>query len=707
MTSNRRSPKRHGEYHRDDERQTLEERQKEHIRDTVEEANRALARGQYPEAGRVLIGLIRQIHRIEGVKSLAWYHQRLKNNDDYPWYSYHFQRFRDTPEKYIREAGQERDNAMSELGTLAARTSSLSDAPRTVIENALETAESIVAYHEVTSNGMAAEADAMGFNVKLGVHQQRYEMDFGDPVKAVTDEVGVLKSFFTGGTGGGKSSGASQQMWDYYVSTLRGGKKFKIIDPIGLNTENVNSYDIPQKQNPLRHVRENHGVPVDYTEMDGDAPELEIYVPLAPGVEDYPLPFDTEREEFVPKPFTIPASEIEPGLLIRVINERISSKDKQEIRRAYRTVATSKDDWALVDLAEEISTREELTEKQRKSAIRVIETLQEEGVIRTKECDHAIDWGDVFYSPEEVTVFNQSVCSSKLTRYLVIAHILDRVWTLRYRPNGYPSLAIWLRELWEIAPHEGRRRQWDDAVVSVTEWIIQRLTAILRKPRDINTHVVADTQNPTDVERSVREMFNRYVLFGGPERVVKDVFNWAGQGKGYKSYLNTRQGKSGVAGIIGAVDPAVSDSRKWGISPVHLTPPPWNHHDKDKGPSGWQERAKYREHEELRTPGWDIGTPADLRVDVEIQTEEQEDDVDEEEDSLKLQISNHRLEARERYKNNPDTSLRKVAAAIPDNPELEESYRASTIKRWTDDLEKGQAVKQQSDGSALEAAESD
>lgn len=690
---NRRETKRYGEYHRDQALRSERQNRQERLREAIQEANRSIARNEYRQAGEVLRDVILpSIRDLDDAKPMSQYHRELHADDEFPWYWSEFSRFRERPDHYVELAGRDPSAGPDIMQQPLTGEATDEDGARRIVERALDTAESITAHHELTNDGMAGEADAMGFHIKLGIHQQDYEMDFGDPVTAVTSRLGALKSLFGGGTSGGKSSGASRQFEDYYQSSVRGGREYKCIDPVGLSTENIAAYDTPQRQNALRHVREQHELPPSFEEIEGYEPKSELLLPLTPDLEDFPLPYDTDAGEWVPKRFTIPASHLSEGLIASVISERVSDSVEDTIRTSYRAIDRDQDDWSLRDLAEEIADRDELTESNKKSAIRVLRNLQEEGFIRTKADEHSLDWDRIFNSSDVITVFNQMPVEDELSRLIIVAYIVDQIWSRRIRPNRYPSLAMWLRELWEIAPHVGLRRKRDDAEQAVVEFIINRLTMMQRKPRDINTHIVADTQDPTDVEKSVRELFNRYIIFSGTaESVIEKVFSWAGQ-SGHRTLMGTLQDKPGVGGILGAVEPAMGDSNKWGISPVHLTPPSWHHYDKDEVGDGWQKRVEILDDEELRVPEWDVSLPDDLTVDVDIEDGDADDGEDETDDKLSKAAlrSNHRAEARERYKKGE--SLREIARNLDNNPETENSYYASTIGDWCDDLEKGEGV---------------
>lgn len=561
---------------------------------------------------------------------------------------------------------------------------------RQTIVDAFHSLSAIAEDAGVIEGDLRNKADATGFAIKLGEHNQRWEMDFGDDVTAITRRLGALKSFYTGGTGSGKSAGAARQMEDYYrASRSSQYRDYKIFDPVGLSAENVCAYDVPQQHDTLRRARERHGLSADWTEIDDYEPECEILVPLAPAIDDYKLPYDVDADEFVPRPFTIPASDLSEGLFVALIDARVSDGQKRIIREAYSELDRDADDWSLDDLKYSIQSRDELSTKDTEAATKVIENLKGAGFIRTRNHPHTLNWDDVFTSTDVVTVVNQTPLDSELHRLIVIAYLLDMVWQLRIRSHGYPNLAMWLRELWEIAPHAVHRSKGDDAEKNVKEHIIGTLTKIMRKPRDINTHIVADTQDASDPERAIRTRFNRFVLFGGNDSTLEDVFSWAEQ-NGWRKFKETLTGRPGHAGIIGACEPAVGDPKKWGVSPVHLTPPSWHHHDKDQGPSGWQKRVHYSHQvdamptQELRYIGdeWDTAPVEDEELLVtDRSTSENSVETMSQKERAKLKARQMRALTNKAI---PD-----IAEEIPNNPDTDKSFSERTVTTWVRDIDKG------------------
>lgn len=460
--------------------------------------------------------------------------------------------------------------------------------------------------------------DTVGFTLKTGEHLQDWEMDLGDPVKTVTRQAGTLKTLFTGGTGMGKSAALETEAEDYYQQNFREGRDYKVIDLVGMRDGENWFYDIPQQDERLRNKREEMGLAPDFTDEDGlETPTVEILHPLTPGLSKQELPFDTEREDFVVRPFTVPASELRKPLLVALIMSRVSDQEENIIRQAYDDVDRSQSDWALADLAEEIVSRQELGPKHKDNAVGVLRSLQDVGYIRTEESAYTADWREIFTDTETITVFSQAFCEDEIGKLAAVAYLFDAIVDNRERMYDVPECVLLMRELWKIVPH--RNRQEDDArAASIQDTISSRMTKVMRENRHHGIHVLADTQWPSDLSIAVRRNFNRYVVFGGRRDLIKDIFEWTQNGR-YESFYRTMTAKTGEAGIVGQVEPAINRRRIEFLSPVSYVPPS-HHHRKTFGvQNGWRGRAELLEHEETRYPtaeglDWPDAVPEELHI---------------------------------------------------------------------------------------------
>jgi hypothetical protein len=566
---------------------------------------------------------------------------------------------------------------------------------RHVVRHAFLSCVALAEQEGVVSDGLTEKGVAVGFAAKLGIHRQRRDHSFGDVVQAVTDEFGALKSFYTGGTGSGKSAGASSQVWDYWLANLDSRYEFKILDPVGMSVgENVNCYDVPLHQDIMRERRAKHGVPPDITHEWCPAPDTELYVPLTPDLDAEAMPYDTEAEEFMPTPFTIPASDLNPSLVASMIDAYVSETKEQTIRDAFRAVNRRLSDWSLADLGEEITDRGELSEKHKKDALRALDRLQDLGFVRTRACEHphpdcegecrlTLDLDEVMADTTTITRFTQSKMRGEFGQFIVVAFLLDRIWELRRRNYGYDTMVMWLRELWEIAPHGMARRDYDDPEEAILKHIVVRLKKFLRKPRDVRTHLIADTQEPNDIEKGVRRRFNRYFVFASNDETLKDIFSWASK-SGRKTFQRTLSDEAGQGGIIGGCEPVVGSSSSWGMSPVDVTPPPWHHHDKDNDGNGWHKRVELLNREEFRTHDWPTAVPERLAIDVDAVDEAADEEGDR---VIERRKAEHKAEARLRRERGE--SITDIRENIPENPRKDNPYARATIHGWVEDVAKG------------------
>lgn len=605
-------------------------RRRNRLKAAVEEANKALVRGRHDEAGVILRDIILPlIDGLQNRKPMSEYHRKLATDNDVAWHWSELKEFRHDPGRIIALVDEGDSPTPSRLTTVQRGAVTGREGARRVVRRALDSAEAITTYHDITDSGLTSRADVRGFSLKIGEHLQDYEMDLGDEVVGVTSEAGALKTLMCGGTGDGKSTGAEREFEDYYQRQFRGGgRRVKCLDLVGLRDGENWFYDIPQKQDILRDIREDQGLAADFSADDSlGEPSVEIRVPLTPGVARHELPFDTEREEFVVEPFVVPASSIRKTLMVQFIASRLSEGQEETIRSAYEAVNREQDDWSLRDLAEEIRGRDELPPKNKATAVNVLRSLQDQGFIRTADHPRCLDWRDIFEDTETITVFSQALCEDKVSKYITFAYLVHEIYQKRETMYGIPQCAMLMREFWKVAPHSRRQSPFVE-VAALQEATAQMLSEIFRENRHGGIHVIADTQAPRDLHKAVREMFNRYVIYSSTKDTLKDIFEWT-QNDHWRSMWHTMSPKSGEAGIIGQVEPAIENRDIEFLSPVQYAPPSHHHRvspgdDVGVAPdqNGWEARCRHHDHEELRRPcdvegaAWDDSLPPELEIDA-------------------------------------------------------------------------------------------
>lgn len=512
---------------------------------------------------------------------------------------------------------------------------------------------------DIVTDELRNRAIATGVALKTGEQLQDWDMNLGDVVQTVTFQAGSLKTLYCGNTGLGKSCGVETETEDFYQRTHREGQDYKVIDLVDLGKGESWIYDIPQQKADLRSIREEMGLQADFTEPFADvvdrefddkqppytcpqcdadfddlerltehgedkhpyaSPDVEVFVPLTPGLAAEDLPYDTEAERFTVTPFVVPAADIDKSVLIACILSRVSDQEENTIRQAYDDINEANDDWSLADLAAEIRSRDELSAKHKADAIGVLRSLQSEGFIRTREHPRTINWRELFFDTETISVFSQAFIPDRrdIAQMICLAYLADTILNKRETMYEVPEAALIMREFWEVAPHS-KRQSSDARAAAIQEAIGERMTRAFRKARDYKLHLLCDTQEPGDLLKSVREVFNRYVVYSANKDTVKDIFEWT-QNDRWQSFLRTVTVKKGQAGIVGQVKPAVDRRRIEYLSPVEFAPPSHHHFDKFTDSTGWHARAKYLEHEELRAPldidgvEWDDQVPEHLRI---------------------------------------------------------------------------------------------
>lgn len=685
--------------HGQSEQQNRERRNRtERLKAAIEKCSRALERGSrqhYQYIARRLSETIIPTIRAHTTKSLAEFDEDLAGREDWDWVA--LSRFCNNADAIIAtlDGTGGTDRSADLLSLQSAGYIGETATARETVRRSLHSVACIAEQTGVVKGQYTKTAEAVGLSGRtIGRIYKDPKMPFDDPVEAIVD-FGTIKSMFVGGTNTGKSTAGEGQFQDYYWRNFADRKQAtKCIDPVDMSVGENIFYDVPQADEDLREAREDMELPADFTETDLK-PEQEILIPLSPSLNDprIELPYDTETDEYVPDPFVIPASAISQDLFIAVLTARVSNREEDTLREVYEAVDRERSGWSLKHLAEEVASRDELSDKHQRKAIRVIRSLQDMGFVRQANSGYELDWDRIFRSTDTVTSINQLVCRSDREKLFVLAWILEQMWDRRTQTIHYPQMAMMLRELWAYVPQRNIEHD-DDISTALQKRIIYLLTRFLRQNRDVRTHVVGDTQNVADVNRGVREEFNRFCLFEASYSPAEKFFEWTGNQR-VDSFVGNITTDVGECGIVGAVGPAYEHSRVEYLAPVAMAPPSHHHHDKDDG-NGFLVRCDLVEHEEPRSPAtnddleWPIEVPEHLQIPtpddlLEEYADDGEDGGDGDGNSKPDITELHRREARDMRRNG--VSLRDIASGIPNNPETDRPYYPSTIKTWTSDIE--------------------
>lgn len=692
MSGRRRSAIDHA---RSEQRRDSKRQRERQIEDLIKRCSRAIERGTRKDCYYVartlrddLIPLVDE----HTSRSFFEYDRELSQHQNWHWVA--LTSFLDSPSAYVKQLESGKRDPVQGLRLQTAGLSDPDTTARITVERTLESVTAIAEAEDIILPDYATRVEVRGLSVKLGDHLQDEELDLGDPIHGVSMQSGGMKTLHGGKPGTAKSAGLERDLEDFWLYDpddkpdldLLPDSRFKIIDLVDLEKGESWFYDVPQRQELLRSIREDHDLPPDFTERDEDRPRnIEILVPVTSALGEMELPYDTESQSWTVRPFVIPASDIPKSLLVSTMMSQLSSGQLQTIRQAWSDVDAERGDWSPADLAESIRSRDELSNKHKSDAIGVLRSLQDTGFIRTQQDDRTIDWEELFHDVDTITVFSQarSIVDDEMSQLFVIAYLLGKI--LRLRSGGgldeLPPAVLAFRELWRIVPHS-RREVSDERAAAVQSEIVDSLSMALRQNRDFNIQVEADTQFPYDLDTSVRGMFNRYVVYTGTKKLIDGVFDWTGNNKS-KSFRRTVTSKRGQGGVVGEVQPAID--RRWVefLSPVEWVPPSHHHYSKLRDPVGWVARTEYLDHEELRPVPWDCSMPERLAVDpFEVESGSTDDD-DEEIPPKEL----HQAEARNRRARGE--SYRQIAENIPNNPQTGQSYDPTTVREWTKHIEKG------------------
>lgn len=554
------------------------------IETLIERCSRAVARGRpkhYRYVAKVLSDELVPLLEDHTGKSLLEFDGTLDEHEDWDYMA--ISDFYDRRETFTHAFNGHYDDL----------TVSTRDYARDVVEGTLRSVTAVAESEGVVMDTYEAKADAVGFEVKLGEHLQDGRMDLGDPVELVTDEqVDAVKWLVCGGTGMGKSTGTERFAEDYLFASQAEGRDYKILDILGMRQGENWLVDLPQQQDDLRRIREEQGLPPSFAEAEGrEPPNVEILHPLTRDFNTNSLPFDVDDERFVVRPFTVPASEFRKPVMVSLIMSRLSESEEATIREVYDEVDEAKDDWSLRDIAEAILERDELSDKHKSKAAGVLRSLQNEGFIRTHADEHTLDWHEVMESTDTYTIFSQALCERDLSALMTFAYVLDRCFRFREGSNYRSEAVLVMRELWEVVPHK-RRRSFDAREAAVQEAIGQIAMKVMRQNRHAGIHIVADTQEPSDLLKSVRELFNHYVVYSANRDTIDDIFEWT-QNNRTRSFWSTMTAKAGQAGVVGQAKPALENRDIEFVSPVEVTPPSHHHFDVKTDGTGWHARARY------------------------------------------------------------------------------------------------------------------
>lgn len=463
---------------------------------------------------------------------------------------------------------------------------------RSTIKEAYLSYELISEQENVIRSGLSASTDLVGFESKIGEFRGGYDIDLGDEIRfRDPDEDQMMTALFVGTQGQGKSVALESIDYDRMQSN------HKVIDLLNMSEGEGLTRDIEMNHNELIDARSNLGL--ESEELD-DNSDLQILVPMTVGLEDKVVTKSDDGLDITP--ITIPASDIDKPLLVKLMMSLIGKEQEATVRIAYGSLDKRLDDWNLSDLANQIRSMPDLGEKLSERAISALKTVNSTGFIRDTDSDYNIDLDEVMRDKDTVTVLytgHMDLLSGKL---MAIGYVLNKIIELRENDdiNSYPPLTITAREFWKISPHK-RRRARDSRASSLQSVLTEDFEELLRRVRHLRISILADTQESKDIAKSIREQFSLYVIMEATKNALYDICSWCGVDDP-EGVQRTIDSKPGVCTIVGRLEPTVNRKKVDYVGPVHIAPAKYHHLSTSNDGSGWSARKKYLDDAELTTP---------------------------------------------------------------------------------------------------------
>lgn len=497
-------------------------------------------------------------------------------------------------------------------------------------------------------------SDLYGKYSKIGQLYETWEDDWGDRVHAIDPEEPPKVTVVQGDKGNGKSATLDTMAIDRYRGSVdeatedlddRDKRGHKIIDILDLDTADNCLYDIPQTEDDLLELRREIGVAESIDEMPDCDPNIEIFHPLTPALDDIKVPYDTDSDEYTVQPFTFPVSELPIEMLLTLLGGS-TSEQRNYIRTAYEQVSVDTDDWTIEDLADAIHD----TEAGEKIANRLtnrLERLQNRGFIRDKQDDRCLDWERILFDQDTITVFTCCHMEQTTHKFMVLAYLTKRFSEVREElqkkrrlpeereriteklerhdveyvvENGgveIPTITVVVRETHLLTPTN--KTVLDPPIKALQKTIRRNAASLFAIHRHYDTEFLLDTQAFTgQLYKRVRDMTNRIVSYQHHPPIIENLFdNFIGSNPPFDAqkyiYRIANEFDTGYCAVFG--DHGYSE--KPFVMPIQMAPPPILHLDTGRGLDyGWAIRAEYLDNEELRSHDWDTTVPGRLAFDA-------------------------------------------------------------------------------------------
>lgn len=458
----------------------------------------------------------------------------------------------------------------------------------------------------------------LGFESQLGERYLRPESSAGGTLQ-LRDPAGELKSVLcAGGKGSGKSTAVEALALDSYAA---GHKVVDLVD--FFKSENV-TYDIPQQDNGkgLIETRGSMDLPTGYDDLalgcswlfgeepDDDmlaSPDLEIFVPLTPGLAQTDVPTIPNVGETTVRPFTIPASQLTYRQLVMLLHHTTPARENH-IRSAHQTLRDSGRDWTLADVAEAVRTRTNAGDKMADQIETSLRTAQSKSFIRDSSCPYSLEWADVMSDPDTITAFSVHTVQEQSDRLVVLSYLIDSLYEARRqlllqdRLHEYPPLTTVMREMHEVAP---RSTSEQDSESTIESYMIDTLDRLFALTRHADMAVIGDTQKfHRQLSPTVSGLFDHILAFEGFVPDVKQIF---------KTRVDETDPVERVAQFAEPGRCAFVSERGYQM-PIQLAPGRSHHLEASMDGRGLGFRARVDETPERMLPApWDASVPERLQ----------------------------------------------------------------------------------------------
>lgn len=425
-----------------------------------------------------------------------------------------------------------------------------------------------------------------------------------EPVQLVDPDGDLNMTLLVGGTGSGKSTAGKTLAED------RIAKGHKIIDLIDTQRVENGLWDCACRHEDLNEKRREAGMDVGFDEFD--PPEQEILMPLSERIGDAELPYNTETDEFVVRPFTIPASELSYRQLAMMLHHTTQTRE-HHIQQAYDEATRRWDDYTLGDLAELIRDNPEVGDSVSDRIIGALRTLQKKSYIRDKECPHALNWIEIMQDPGVVSSFSVRTVQEAADKKAVLAFLIDSLKDARdhldytHQLKGTPKLTVLMREMHFVSPSSSNQSE-QDSESTLEKYMIGTMQKLSAMHRHADVEVIADSQSfDQQLHKSVRDMFHRVFVFGHKTNTkeIETVFNLKIGDKTPAGSISSWKNPGKCAAI----------TPDGFTMPIQIHPPRHHHIDAKSEGNGLAWRDRNLEHEELREPPWSGDLPARIRFD--------------------------------------------------------------------------------------------